>query len=129
MATGGGRCMTWVKRSLWIAAWSMWAWLGIRLAVELPRDAGTPLCQVGDCAEECLGFGPGSEVVVTRRVKDGAMTHRCWDARTGTVRPADEAALRDIERGSGKTPVLTPRGEPPIKYITPTTGWDLNERI
>ena len=44
------------------------------------------------------------------------------------VRPAGELQLRDIERRAGKTPILTARGEPPIKYITPTTGWGLDEK-
>jgi len=121
--------MMWVKRSLWVVAWALWAWLGVRLYVELPRDAGTPLCQVGEDDEECLGFVPGAEVVVTRRVKDGTTTHRFWDARTGNARPADEWALRDIERRPGKTPVLTPRGEPPIKSITPISWDEKIERV
>ena len=30
--------MRWVKRGLWVAAWSFWAWLGFGLYRELPRD-------------------------------------------------------------------------------------------
>ena len=120
--------MRWLRRALWIAAWGVWAWFGARLYVELPRDAGMPLCQVGDDDEECLGFVLGAEVVVTRRVKDGTTTHRFWEARTGMVWPAGQSELHDLEGRAGKTPTLTPRGEPPIKYITPTTDWGLDEK-
>ena len=32
--------MKWVKRGLWAAGWSSWAWLGVGLHRELPRDLG-----------------------------------------------------------------------------------------
>lgn len=32
--------MKWFKRSLWLAAWSAWLWLGVGLYRELPREIG-----------------------------------------------------------------------------------------
>jgi len=32
--------MRWVRRGLWIAAWGVWAWLGVGLYHELPRKPG-----------------------------------------------------------------------------------------
>ena len=118
--------MKWVKRGLWLSIWLLWTWLGVRLVAELPRDPGIPLCQVGDDGEECLGFLPGVEAVVTRRIKAGAATYRRWDARTGAVSSADDAAIRDAERLATTLPVLCPRGEPPIAFVFPTTGWDID---
>lgn len=34
----------WLPRAFWLAAWSLWAWLGWGLYRELPRDLGPPLC-------------------------------------------------------------------------------------
>jgi len=38
--------MRWVRRGLWIAAWGVWAWCGFGLYRELPRNLGTPRCQI-----------------------------------------------------------------------------------
>lgn len=38
--------MKWLKRTLWLAAWSVWLWLGFGLYRELPRDLGRVFCTI-----------------------------------------------------------------------------------
>jgi hypothetical protein len=37
--------MRWVKRGCWIAAWGVWAWLGVGLAHHLPKRPGELVCR------------------------------------------------------------------------------------
>jgi hypothetical protein len=49
--------MTLVKRIFWLAAWSVWLWLGLGLYRELPRDLGPVVCKLKvKGAERALGF-------------------------------------------------------------------------
>jgi len=56
----------WLPRSLWLLAWSAWAWLGWGLHRELPRETpafvGSVLLELG---EKPLGFIPGEALFLT----------------------------------------------------------------
>jgi len=36
--------MRWIKRGLWLSAWGVWAWLGVGLYHQLPREPGPATC-------------------------------------------------------------------------------------
>ena len=47
----------WLSRSLWLAAWSFWLWLGFGLYRELPRELGPVVCRLPmNEAESTIGF-------------------------------------------------------------------------
>jgi hypothetical protein len=74
------------KRSGWIAVWALWAFVGWRLYVDLPRFIDPPVVvlQLED-EEEILGFFGDEDAVVTLYTKDAPFV-RVWDAATGAVR-------------------------------------------
>jgi hypothetical protein len=86
-----------VPRSLWLLAWSFWAWLGWGLYRELPRDLGPVVCQLpmGD-DETFLGWLAGEPTAVT--IKEGQdwqpAVIRTWDAMTGQLRYRFEGPVR-----------------------------------
>jgi len=72
----------WLPRSLWLLAWSFWAWLGLGLYRELPRTLQNPVCHLRlDANEAAWGFIADRNVVVTVSRDDNLV--RSWDVLTG----------------------------------------------
>ena len=93
----------WLPRSLWLLAWSLWAWLGFGLHRELPRDAGAPVCKLTlRPAERLLGFIPKEAKVVTLEdERTRPIQVRVYDGRTGELRQTiswSAVILRDTDR-------------------------------
>jgi hypothetical protein len=61
----------WLSRSLWLAAWSFWLWLGFGLYRELPRHWGPVLSTVLGEAEAPLGLIGGESLATFRLRPDG----------------------------------------------------------
>ena len=79
--------MTWLSRSLWLLAWSFWAWLGWGLYRELPRSLGPSIVQlpIGE-SSKMLGFvGNSNLIAVQPPTGDPALFPRLhlYDAQTG----------------------------------------------
>ena len=78
--------MKWLKRGLWITAWGVWAWLGVGLYRELPRDLGLVLWRLPtEPAERFDGFLRLQPSVVTRLVDPatGGLAFRRRNVFTG----------------------------------------------
>jgi hypothetical protein len=80
--------MTHLKRILWLAAWSVWLWLGFGLYRELPRKFGKPICTLPISEQAMIAGFIGTTnhvVVVFREDRSGQTTVRAFDAQTGAV--------------------------------------------
>jgi hypothetical protein len=78
--------MNHLKRSLWLCAWSVWAWLGYGLYCELPRDLGAPVSTLPvERLEFARAFVDDQPIIVTQTVDDARKTSlfRRWDAISG----------------------------------------------
>jgi hypothetical protein len=64
--------MRWLKRSLWISAWGVWAWLGVGLYRQLPREPGPAAC---------TSFGSVTLERHPRRREDGSAVRVVFDER------------------------------------------------
>ena len=75
----------WLPRSLWLVAWSFWAWLGWGLYRELPRQMGPLICRVPVQAIEApLGFVKDRPLVVIQpRLPNRNTTFKVFDATSG----------------------------------------------
>jgi len=74
------------KRGFWVAAWGVWAYLGVGLYRELPRELRAPVCKLAFAkSEEPVGFLHGEDVVVSKVQKEDPYDPRftLWNARTG----------------------------------------------
>jgi hypothetical protein len=80
--------MRWVRRALWVAGWSAWAWCGWRLSCELPVKMEQPVFSLAlEADEHPLGFTDGGRLVVTTQdPANGRRRFGIWDARTGEKR-------------------------------------------
>jgi outer membrane protein assembly factor BamB len=77
-----------VKLLLWIAAWSIWAWLGFGLHRELPRDLGRVVCKHPPNENaEVVGFVGDEPFVLVNEMTEPDLDHllQLWDVRTGTL--------------------------------------------
>jgi len=92
--------MKWVKRACWAAAWGAWAWCGVGLHRELPRDWAPGLRRL---PQEFVGFVQDAEIVVCRGANDGK-EFQSFDARTG-ARIHDRARIAV----DGKTGIVSLR--------------------
>jgi len=76
-----------IRRGIWLSVWAIWAWLGVGLARQLPRELGAPVSQlVNPAGVECkpLGFIDDTHVLMTRNERDGEVGSLvCWDADNG----------------------------------------------
>lgn len=75
----------WLKRGLWLVAWSVWIWLGFGLYRELPRDLGPAIAKisVGKNVQD-LGFIDDSNLVALAIETGGdASTIAVVDVETG----------------------------------------------
>jgi hypothetical protein len=101
------------KRFLWLAAWSVWLWLGVGLHRELPRSPG-PILQHLSPPADWYPLPRGSGLVVGRKQQNGDVL--VWEALTGrlvhTIPCADRQAtvssqhgvlVASLEGESGKT--------------------------
>src|SRR3954470_7591683 len=83
---GGDGMRRWLPRFLWLLAWSGWAWLGVGLWRELPRDLGPVVCRLplGN-GEQVVGFFKSRPVVVTcaRDLQNEITIFRLRDALNG----------------------------------------------
>jgi len=78
--------MKWLKRSLWLAAWGVWVWLGFGLARELPRDLEVVCKLPVDQADYQIGFLKGTDhVAVVRRTDTWEPLISVFDAATGEL--------------------------------------------
>jgi len=120
MASIGERAaMRWVKRGLWLAAWSFWLWLGVGLYRELPRDLGRLVRTLSLAQnEQVLGFDRSSHNVVTRI--DSPLSYRLVDAQTGEElgRPVGN----DLEARTWES--CPNRQDGPLEYLY-DQGWFL----
>jgi len=81
--------MKWVRRSLWLAAWSLWAWLGVGLHRELTRTLGPSPCKLPamDSSAWMAGFiGDTNEAVFERSTGNGGRLLAIYDAESGASR-------------------------------------------
>src|SRR4051812_49972279 len=80
--------MTYLKRFLWLAAWSVWLWLGVGLFRELPREVGPVVCTLPLGAREVNhGFWGGCQRIVSE-ISHGEgkpVVLRVWDPETGRL--------------------------------------------
>ena len=80
--------MRWLKRGLWLTAWVVWAWLGVGLHRELPRQAGRLVHRLPfEGGEVPLGWIEGTSKAVSIRYNPAAekTSVRRWDVATGTL--------------------------------------------
>src|SRR5688572_19595348 len=78
--------MLYLIRILWLAAWSVWLWLGFGLYRELPRDLGPVVCSLpGGDRTGFSGFLGEEPRFVTDEFRDRNKPSlmEIWDARTG----------------------------------------------
>jgi hypothetical protein len=78
--------MKWFARFCWLAAWSVWLWLGVGLFRELPRDLGPVVCQLPLATnEQFWGFiGDGQRIATGEKLGEHEpIIVRIWDAGTG----------------------------------------------
>ena len=81
--------MKWVKRGLWLVAWSAWAWCGFGLYRELPRNLGPVVCQLPFGGHEnAMAFIDGKDELVAHDRGDGRPFWNrsfvnVYDAKTG----------------------------------------------
>jgi hypothetical protein len=71
----------------WLAAWSAWAWLGVGLHRELPRELGPPLAQLPIKAPKPLEFVGDSNVIAVAKGQwaPSPPEYELYDALTGRL--------------------------------------------
>jgi hypothetical protein len=81
----GGVVRRWFTRSLWLAAWSFWLWLGFGLYRELPRELGPVACRAPvQQSEFPLGFVKDRPLVVIQpRFNPKDPIFKVFDANSG----------------------------------------------
>ena len=75
-----------LKRLLWLAAWSVWLWLGFGLYRELPRDLGPVVCKLQLTGGQSLvGFDDRREEVIAkkRNYSEARDEYAALDVHTG----------------------------------------------
>ena len=80
------RRFIYLKRLLWFLAWGGWAWLGVGLYRELPREVGPKLCSLPlDKGERLCGYWGERQRIVSEETHDDdkPVTLRVWDPETG----------------------------------------------
>lgn len=91
--------MKWFKRGLWFLAWSVWAWLGLALYRELPREWGPPLARLPmTLSDEIIGFIDDDSPIVVGRDKEGRLGS--WDGQTGTEKVSSVTFAADAPTGA-----------------------------
>src|SRR5262245_3373880 len=76
-----------LPRSLWLLAWSCWAWLGFGLWREVPRDMGPVVCKLPLANQDAaLGFVDRSGLAVSMFPGPGIYStgYRVYDVGTGS---------------------------------------------
>jgi len=78
----------WLSCSLWLLAWSVWLWMGVRLHRELPRDVAPPVCRIPNPpiqtrTTHVAGFDGPNRVVVAELTEDAPKTVCIYDTATG----------------------------------------------
>jgi len=112
--------MRWLPRTLWLLAWSFWAWLGFGLYRELPRSAGPVVRTLTlEQTEHVLGFYGDSHSVVTRT--DRPLSYRLVDARSG--RELSRPVGNDLEARTWES--CPNRQDGPFEF-TYDKGWPLD---
>jgi hypothetical protein len=80
--------MRWLKRGLWLSAWGVWAWLGVGLYRELPRQFDQPLCTLPlRGIQTIIGFVGETDLFVQVLWEDNGESTRVevYDAVTGVM--------------------------------------------
>jgi len=76
-----------LKHLFWLFAWSLWAWLGVGLYRELPRQTGAFLCRLSLSEKErVIGFLGDEHRVVVERF-DGPYEYSVFDIPMGARAP------------------------------------------
>jgi hypothetical protein len=75
--------MRWLKRALWLLAWSFWLWLGFGLHRELPRELGPPVAQLPIKSPQQLSFVGGSNIIMALGSYPHSKALTLYDAETG----------------------------------------------
>jgi hypothetical protein len=75
----------WLQRCCWLAAWSVWLWLGVGLYRELPREVGPAVCKIPftSCVTRAYGFDGPSRLVVGDLRKGAPKTAGLYDTENG----------------------------------------------
>src|SRR5215216_5328261 len=102
--------MIYFKRFLWLAAWSVWVWLGFGLYRELPRDLGPVVYRLPlRDRERAIRFLPDGRSVMTidltaRDLGRWSPTKfRVVDLQTGKpVRSVDGPTVQSFHLGDGR---------------------------
>lgn len=79
--------MKWFKRTLWLAAWGVWVWLGVGLYRELPRKSGPQLSNVNFHGLKMpMGFvGEQDVIAVQTSSRNNVRNLTLCNARNGHV--------------------------------------------
>jgi hypothetical protein len=82
-----------IVRMLWLAAWCGWAWLGVGLHRELPRDLGPVVCKLSISKEESpVRFVKNTSLVLVQPYdRRQSVRFRIFDAKDGSL-------VREIDR-------------------------------
>jgi hypothetical protein len=94
-----------ISRTLWLAAWGLWTWLGVGLYRELPRDIGPKFRDLGyQESERSIGFLHGENVVVSdfEMPDDPKVYFSLWNPNDGRRREQWTGPVQNFSR-----PVLT----------------------
>jgi len=79
--------MKWLGRGLWMLAWGAWAWFGVGLYRELPRELGAPVAELPQGTR--VGFVEDSNafVIMTSANVRGQWASKVFvtDAKTGSI--------------------------------------------
>ena len=80
--------MSYIRRLAWLAAWGVWAWLGVGLYRELPRDLGAPIATLpartlGKDVSPVGFIGDTNRFVRIRHGSSLTSTLEIFDAETG----------------------------------------------
>src|SRR5688572_11675447 len=93
--------MSHLKRVLWLAAWSVWLWLGFGLYRELPRDLGPVVCSYRlNRDEQVDGFLPGGESFLVSQFgpDDRLPTFQIRSVATGEIQSTISSQGNGINR-------------------------------
>jgi hypothetical protein len=94
--------MKWLKRCLWLAAWSVWLWLGFGLYLGLPRNQGTAIGRIPLKTNEYVrGFlGNTHNVIIEEPTPSGG---RGW-FDVYDIHSGDRRALTECEKQRNRGP-------------------------